>query len=143
MTAYAFHTTILFEDPFWVALLEKEDEGRYSVARVVIGASEPTGAELIEFLDRLDPDKLNFTCQINTVLPAHRNRGFKKQLHRNRQQQEFSCRHTYTKAHAMLKQQHKELKTARHEKGRTVKDEFKQLKFDIRQKKKKEKHRGH
>jgi hypothetical protein len=143
MTECAFHTAILFEDPFWVALLEREDECGYSVARVVIGASEPTGTELVRFLDRLDPDRLNFTCQLNTVIPTHKNRGFKKQLHKNRQHQKSSCRHTYTKAHAMLKQQHEELKTAKQKADRTTKDKFKQLKFDLREKKKKEKHLGH
>jgi hypothetical protein len=41
--------TVFFEDPFWVGVLESEDEGVLSVARHVFGA-EPSNAELLEFL---------------------------------------------------------------------------------------------
>lgn len=41
--------TIFFEDPFWVGVLESDDEGRLTAARHVFGA-EPTNAELLEFM---------------------------------------------------------------------------------------------
>lgn len=41
--------TVYFEGPFWVAVLERTDEGRYQAARVVLGA-EPSDAELFAYL---------------------------------------------------------------------------------------------
>jgi hypothetical protein len=38
-------TTILFEDPFWIAMIERNINGEYSVARATIGTSEPTGVQ--------------------------------------------------------------------------------------------------
>ena len=40
--------TIYFDDPFWVAVLEREDEAGYQAARVVLG-SEPSDAEAYQF----------------------------------------------------------------------------------------------
>jgi hypothetical protein len=41
--------TIYFENPFWVGILESEDEGILIVARHVFGR-EPTNAELLHFM---------------------------------------------------------------------------------------------
>ena len=41
--------TVFFENPFWVAILERTEENSYQVARVVLG-SEPSDAELYCFL---------------------------------------------------------------------------------------------
>ena len=39
--------TVFFEDPFWVGVVERIDEGKYSVCKVTFGA-EPTEAALWE-----------------------------------------------------------------------------------------------
>ena len=39
---------VLFDDPFWVGIFEREYEGRYEAARVVFGA-EPKDYEVYEF----------------------------------------------------------------------------------------------
>ncbi len=41
--------TVLFEAPFWIAIFEREELGKISVARVVFG-SEPTSPELLSWL---------------------------------------------------------------------------------------------
>ena len=41
--------TVYFEGPFWVGVLESEDEGSLVVARHVFGA-EPGNAELLDFM---------------------------------------------------------------------------------------------
>jgi len=41
--------TVYFESPFWVGLLESEDDGRLVVARHVFGA-EPGNPELLQFM---------------------------------------------------------------------------------------------
>ncbi|HNW52381.1 MAG TPA: YjdF family protein [Prolixibacteraceae bacterium] len=136
--------TVLYEDPFWVALIEKSGNGSYVVARVVIGTSEPTGATLTEFFDQLDVETLRFSKPVEEESAFRRKElGFKKQLHKNNEYRSSEYRHTYTKAQAMLKQQQSELKTERKEVYRQEKEESLQRKFDLRQQKRKEKHRGH
>ena len=41
--------TVLFDEPFWVGLYERETDGRYEVARVVFGA-EPKDYEVQAWL---------------------------------------------------------------------------------------------
>ena len=41
--------TVCFEEPFWIGLIEKEDDGAYSVAKHVFGA-EPTTPEVFSFV---------------------------------------------------------------------------------------------
>jgi hypothetical protein len=135
--------TVFFEEPFWVALIEREIDGRYSVARAVIGTSEPSGAILAVFFDRLNYESLRFSESVQTDSREKKEVGFKKQLHKNNEYRSSEYRHTYSKAHAMLKQQQSELKTERKKVSRQEKEKSFQLKFNLRQQKKKEKHKGH
>ena len=41
--------TILFEDPFWIGLYEREDDTGYAVCRIVFGA-EPRDQEVYAYL---------------------------------------------------------------------------------------------
>ena len=41
--------TILFDDPFWIGLYEREDDTEYSVCRIVFGA-EPRDQEVYAYL---------------------------------------------------------------------------------------------
>ena len=43
---------VLFDDPFWVGIFEREYEGRYEAARVVFGA-EPKDYEVYEFFIKI------------------------------------------------------------------------------------------
>lgn len=40
---------VLFEEPFWVGVFEKIEDGRLSVAKVTFGA-EPKDCEVYEFI---------------------------------------------------------------------------------------------
>lgn len=140
---YKTEITVLFEEPFWVALIEKEINDQYSVACAIIGTSEPSGATLVDFFDRLDCGNLRFSNAVRTDFNVKKEVSFKKQIHKNKEFQDNTSRHTYTKAHAMLKQQQSELKTERKKVSGQEKEEWLQRKFDLRQQKKKEKHRGH
>ena len=53
--------TITFESPFWIALFEMNDEKGYSVAREVIGVSEPTGSDISLFFAHLDFNRLTYS----------------------------------------------------------------------------------
>lgn len=40
--------TVLFEDPFWIGLYEREYNGRYEVCKITFGA-EPKDYEVYDF----------------------------------------------------------------------------------------------
>lgn len=44
--------TVYFEDPFWVGVFERIDEGKYSVCKVTFGA-EPTDNEVWAFVENI------------------------------------------------------------------------------------------
>lgn len=136
--------TILFETPFWIALIENSENGSYSVARVIIGTSEPTGIELLNLFDRVDYNSLKFTRGIKAETDFEKKMNFKRQMREARKKQsENSVLHTYTKAHALLKLQKMDIKN---EQKKALRDEQEQKqiqKFELRQLKKKEKHKGH
>lgn len=41
--------TVLFEEPFWIGILERKIDGKLSVCKVIFGA-EPKDYEVYEFL---------------------------------------------------------------------------------------------
>ena len=64
--------TVFFEDPFWVGVFERIENGRLSVAKVTFGA-EPKESELLIYLLR-HYYRLQFSPAVETaVKPAHRN----------------------------------------------------------------------
>lgn len=135
--------SVLFEEPFWVALFECYDNGLYSVSRNIIGTSEPHGVQLAEFFDTLNYANLRFTNPVLVDKSQKKEIGFKKQMHKTRHAQETRFKYVYTKAHAMLKNQYELVKTERKKVSKIEKENELQLKFELWQKKKKEKHKGH
>jgi hypothetical protein len=136
-------TTILFEEPFWIALIERKIDGQYSVAKAIISTSEPLGAHLVDFFEHLDLDSLQFTVPINDECKLDKEISFKKRLHKNKEIQNNISKFTYTKAHAMLKQQQSLLKAEKKKANRLAENENKQLKYEIRLHKKKNKQKGY
>ena len=61
---------VLFDDPFWVGIFEREYEGRYEAARVVFGA-EPKDYEVYEFFIKNYP-RLVFGPSLDTVVEEKR-----------------------------------------------------------------------
>ena len=135
--------TVFFEEPFWIALIERKIDDQYSVARAIIGTSEPLGANLADFFEHLNFNKLRFTVSIDNACRITKEISYKKQLHKTKEIQKNTTLHVYTKAHAMLKQQQSVLKTEKKQATRSAKEEEMQLKYDMRQQKKKNKHNGH
>jgi hypothetical protein len=46
------HLTVFFDDPWWVAIIEFESDGRYFAFRHLFGSGEPSGAEIFDFVKR-------------------------------------------------------------------------------------------
>jgi hypothetical protein len=135
--------TILFEDPFWVAVFEQYEDGSYAVAREVIGTSEPTGAELLLFFKRLDESYLRFSKWIKKPLPDERSLNFKRRMREAWKSIDPGQKHVYTKAQGLIKQNQKEFKESWKKLNRQIIAEKELFKYELRHKKKREKLRGH
>ena len=130
--------TILFEDPFWIGLYERIDENKYEVCKITFGA-EPKDYEVYEFLLK-NWDKLKFSPSIEIETAQDR------KINPKRMQREISShlqnKGIGTKAQQALKLQHGQNKVERITKSREQREAEQDRQYALRQKKKKEKHRG-
>jgi len=133
------HTlTILFQDPFWIGLFEKEENGSMQVCKVTFGA-EPTDQEVLEFVLK-NWSRLKYTHPVETeVKPLIKNP--KRLLREAKKQTQGSC--IGTKSQQALKQQQEENKLERKTVSREMREAEKERKFELKQAKRKEKHKGH
>ena len=129
---------VYFEDPFWVGVFERIEEGNLSVCKVTFGA-EPKDYEVWEFVLR-HYYELKFSPALKTEIkqtadnPKRRQRNVKKQL-RNVG--------IGTKSQQALAAQQEEMKTERKQISKEQREAEKQRQFELKQQKRKEKHRGH
>lgn len=127
-----------FEDPFWVGVFERIEEGNLSVCKVTFGA-EPKDYEVWEFVLR-HYYELKFSPALKTEIkqtadnPKRRQRNVKKQL-RNVG--------IGTKSQQALAAQREEMKSERKQISKEQREAEKQRQFELKQQKRKEKHRGH
>ena len=130
--------TVFFEDPFWVGIFERIDEGKLSVCKVTFGA-EPKDYDVWEFVLR-HYNELVFSPAVETETkqtadnPKRRLRNARKQTERIG---------IGTKSQQALQLQREEMKTERRQLSREQRDEEAQRRFEMKQLKKKEKRRGH
>jgi hypothetical protein len=130
--------TIFFDNPFWVGVYERVADGKLEVCKMTFGA-EPKDYEVYDFLLK-NWDSLHFSSPIQAddrqevkINPKRMQRAIKKQL---------DIQGVGTKAQQALKEQHAEGKAVRKKQSREEKEAEKQLKFEIRQQKRKDKHKG-
>lgn len=130
--------TVFFEDPFWVGVFEREDETGLHVSRLVFGA-EPTDTELYEYIQR-EYASLDFSKPIKNQVKIIRKRSFKRmqrEVHKT-----VYAEGVGTKAQQAMKLQTELNKKERQVKSRERREAEKVLRFQLKQDKKKEKHRG-
>ncbi len=133
------HTlTILFESPFWIGLLESIEGDQMQVCKVTFGA-EPTEQEVLEFLDR-NWNKLKYSKPIMTEVKAKPKNP--KRLQRDARKQTLNTG-IGTKSQQALKQQQEENKLERKSVSKEMREAEKERKFELKQTKRKEKHKGH
>ena len=130
--------TVFFEDPFWVGIFERIDDGKLSVCKVTFGA-EPKDYDVWEFILR-HYDELVFSPAVEAEArqtadnPKRRLRNARKQTER---------RGIGTKSQQALQLLREELKTEHRQISREQRDAEAQRRFEMKQLKKKEKRRGH
>ena len=129
--------TVFFEEPFWVGVFERISECRLSVCRIVFGA-EPKDYEVYDFVLKTYY-RLRFSPAVAAdVREAGRN---PKRIQREVRKQVQNTG-VGTKSQQALKLQQEQWKTERKTAGRKRREAEKERLFELKQQKKKEKHRG-
>ena len=125
--------TVFFEEPFWVGIFERVENGKLSVSKVTFG-TEPKDYEIWEFVLKQFSPSVEVTEKELTKNPKKLQREIHKQM---------LDRGVGTKSQQALKLQQEQRKQQRKSKSREDKLAEEKKMFDLKQKKKKEKHRGH
>jgi len=129
--------TVFFEAPFWVGVFERVSDGKLSVCKVTFGA-EPKDYEIYDFVLK-NYYRLRFSPAVATdVKEAGRN---SKRVQREVRKQVQNTG-IGTKSQQVLKLQQEQLKTERKTVSRERREAEKQRQFELKQHKRKEKHRG-
>ena len=131
--------TVLFEDPFWIGLFEMTDREGLHVCKVTFGA-EPTEKELMEFIDR-NWNRLQFSQAVDVAPATEIRKNPKRQLREAKKQ--MLSQGIGTKSQQALKLQQEQNNMERKQRSKAEREAEKQRQFDLRQAKKKEKHKGH
>lgn len=129
--------TVFFQEPFWVGVFERISEGRLSVCKVTFGA-EPKDYEVYDFLLK-NYNRLRFSPAVEAeVREIGRNpKRIQREVHRQIQSTGIG-----TKSQQALKLQQEQLKTERRTVSREQREAEKERQFELKQQKRKEKHRG-
>lgn len=128
---------VFFEEPFWVGILERVTEGTLTVCKVTFGA-EPKDCEVYEYLLK-NYERLRLSPAVEAAVKSKikNPKRMQREIHRQMKDIGFA-----TKSQQALKLQQEEIKLERKELARDKKEAMKQLQFEQKQQKKKEKHRG-
>ena len=130
--------TVFFEDPFWVGVFERIENGRLSVAKVTFGA-EPKEPELLIYLLR-HYYRLQFSPAVETaVKPAHRNPK-RAQREAGRQTAPIGIGTKSQQALHLQQEQNKQVLKLR---SRARKQADAKRLYALKQQQKREKHKGH
>lgn len=131
--------TILFEDPFWIGLYERETQGTYAVCKITFGA-EPKDGEVYAFLERnwrrlrFGPTMGGACLPVARVNPKRMQRLIGKKL---------ESTGMATKAQQALKLQQEQGKLEKKTRSRAQREAEEARRFSLHRQKQKEKHKGH
>lgn len=130
--------TVYFEEPFWVGVFERFENGELSACKVTFGA-EPKTYEVQEFI-RKNYFRLQFSPAVKTEEKDSIRNPKRRMREAKRKVLETGIG---TKSQQALKLQYEQNKQERKIKSREEKMERERQLFERKQQKKKEKHRGH
>lgn len=130
--------TVLFEEPFWVGVFEHIEDGKLSVAKVTFGA-EPKDYEVQAYIQKYYYS-LQFSPAVTTVVKETKRNPKRMQRDAKKQMQENGIG---TKSQQALKMQQEQNKQERKRSFRERKEAEEIRMFELKQQKKREKHKGH
>ena len=130
--------TIYYDEPFWAGVFERIDNGKLSVCKVTFGA-EPTDAHVREFV-LSNYRRLQFSAPVKAEQKQKADNPKRRQRNARKQMESSGVG---TKSQQALQKQYEENKMERKQLSREQREAEKQRQFELRQQKRKEKHRGH
>jgi len=131
--------TVFFEEPFWVGLYEREEDGRYEVARVTFGA-EPRDCEVYAyFLSGFHT--LRFSPSVEAAAETERRVSPKRRQRLAQKAVEISG--IGTKAQQALSLQREQGKLEHKTRSREQREAEAERRFQCKARRRREKHRGH
>lgn len=130
--------TVYFEEPFWVGIFERIENGKLSVAKVTFGA-EPKDYEVQEYVQKYY-FSLKFSPAVDTVVKDIKRNPKRMQREAKKQMQEIGIG---TQSQQALKLQQEQNKQERKVRSQEKKEAEKLRMFELKQQKKREKHKGH
>ena len=130
--------TILFEAPFWIGIYERSCNGKYEVCKITFGA-EPKDYEVQEYIQKYY-FSLKFSPAVETVVKDIKRNPKRMQREAKKQTMETGIG---TKSQQALKLQQEQNNQERKERNRKKKEAEEQRMFELKQQKKREKHKGH
>ena len=130
--------TVYSEEPFWVGIFERIEDGKLSVAKVTFGA-EPKDYEVQEYVQKYY-FSLKFSPAVDAVAKDIKRNPKRMQREAKKQMQEIGIG---TKSQRALKLQQEQNKQERKVRSQEKKEAEKLRMFELKQQKKREKHKGH
>ncbi|MCR4817550.1 MAG: YjdF family protein [Fretibacterium sp.] len=130
--------TVFFEDPFRVGVFEQTEGGKLSVCKVTFGA-EPKDCEVWKFVLR-HYDDLKFSPAVEAETRPAAGNPKRRQRDAGKEMQDSGIG---TKSQRALQLQHEEMKAERRQNGKERREAEARRLFELRQRKRKEKRRGH
>ena len=121
--------TVFFEEPFWVGIFERIEDGKL----------EPKDYEVQEYIQKCY-FSLKFSSVVETVVKDIKRNPKRMQREVKKQMLEIGIG---TKSQQALKLQQEQNKQERKEKRRKKKEAEEQRMFELKQRKKREKRKGH
>lgn len=130
--------TVFFEAPFWVGIFERIEDGKLSAAKVTFGA-EPKDYEVQSYIQKYYSG-LKFSPAVDTVVKEMKRNPKRMQREAKKQVQETGIG---TRSQQALKLQQEQSKQERRVKTRERKEAEEARLYELKQQKKREKHKGH
>ena len=130
--------TVFFEEPFWVGVFERTENGKLSVCKVTFGA-EPKDYDVMDFVQ-----KNYFSLQFSSAVKAD---ARKEHTNPKRAQREAGRQTAQvgigTKSQQALQLQQEQNKQVRKRRSRARKQADAKRLYALKQQQKREKHKGH
>ena len=130
--------TVYFEEPFWIGIFERIEDGKLFVSKVTFGA-EPKDYEVLEYVQK-HYASLKFSPAVDTVVKDIKRNPKRMQREAKRQMQKIGIG---TKSQQALKLQQEQYKQEHKIRSNEKKEAEKLRMFELKQQKKREKHKGH
>jgi hypothetical protein len=136
--AVAVALTAFFQEPFWIGVLERLENGRLSVCKVTFGA-EPKDYEVHEYML-----KQYFSLRFSSAVEAGERKKADNPKRRQREaSKQIQNTGVSTKSQMVLQMQREAMKSERKQISKAQREAEEQRRFELKQQKKKEKKRGH